>query len=139
MGLKLLCYVAVITTLLSQTAFAENNPISYKNTRGSTLILQINQDNTLSGFFTTAVASKECQQAIGMKRPIIGYIVKNALTFSVSYPECGVVTFIGNIENDNQIIDTTSIVAHSSKEIAKEGPGARMIGHDVFNRVNDQM
>lgn len=128
-------YVAVIFSLLNQPVFAESNGMMYQNTRGSILKLEINSDHTLSGFFTTAVASKECQQAIGMKRPIIGYIAKNALTFSVSYPECGVVTFVGNIENNKKLIDTTAIVAHPSSQIAKEGPGVRIISHDVFNRV----
>ncbi|EKD71293.1 MAG: hypothetical protein ACD_46C00221G0018 [uncultured bacterium] len=139
MKLKNICYIAVILSLFSQSVFAdkntEKNTITYQNTRGSILKLSINSDNTLTGFFTTAVASKECQQAIGVKRPIVGYITKNALTFSVNYPECGVLTFIGNIEDNQKIIDTMAIVAHSSNHIAKEGPGARMISHDVFNRV----
>lgn len=134
MKFKNLCVLTTIL-ILSQNSYAENKIITYKNTRGSILKLQINSDNTLSGYFTTAVASKECQQAIGMKRPIVGYIAKNALTFSVSYPECGVLNFIGNIENKQTVIDTTAIVAHPSSQIEKEGPGARMISHDVFIKV----
>src|SRR5438445_109335 len=111
-----ICYLAVALSFFNQNIFAGNNAITYKNTRGSILKLQINSDNTLTGFFTTAVASKECQQVIGMKRPIVGYIAKNALTFSVSYPECGVVNFIGNIEDNQKIIDTTAIVAHPSSQ-----------------------
>jgi hypothetical protein len=137
MYLKFICFFAVIVSLFNQNAFAEKNAIHYKNTRGSSLELQINPDNTLSGFFVTAVASKECQQAIGMKRPIIGYIAKNAITFSVNYPDCGVVTFIGNIEDNKKIIDTTAMVAHLSNQIAKDGPGARMISHDVFKQENN--
>ncbi len=135
MKLKNICYVAVLFSLLAQPVFAESNGVTYKNTKGSILQLTINPDNTLTGSFTTAVASKECQQAIGMKRPIAGYIAKNALTFSVSYPECGVVTFIGNIEDNQKLIDTTALVAHPTNHFAKEGPGARMISHDVFTRV----
>ena len=135
MKLKNIFYTAVILSLFSPNVFSKNDLITYKNSRGSILKLKVNSDNSLTGFFTTAVASKECQQAIGMKRPIVGYIVKNALTFSVSYPECGVLTFIGNIEDNQQTIDTTAILAHPSHHIAKEGPGARMISHDVFDRV----
>jgi hypothetical protein len=131
---KIACYAALVSSFFCQNLFAESNTINYKNTRGSILNLNINTDNTLSGFFTTAVASKDCQQAIGMKRPIVGYIVKNALTFSVSYPGCGVVTFIGNIENKQKTIDTTALVSHQSNQIAKEGPGARMISHDTFEQ-----
>jgi hypothetical protein len=128
--------ITILSLLLSQMVFAESDIINYKNTRGSMLTLQFNSDNTLTGTFTTAVASKECQQAINMKRPIIGFVAKNAITFSTNYPACGsVVTFIGNIEKNKTIIDTTAIVAHPSLEIAKEGPGARMISHDVFVRI----
>jgi hypothetical protein len=125
----------VFFSLFTQSVFAESNVLTYKNTKGSILQLKINPDNTLTGSFTTAVASKECQQAIGMKRPLVGYIAKNAIAFSVSYPECGVVTIIGNIEDDQKLIDTTALVAHPTNHFAKEGPGARMISHDVFSRV----
>lgn len=135
MKIKNICYMAIIVSLFNQNVFAENKNIIYKNTRGSTLKLQINEDHSLTGFFTTAVASKECPQAVGSERPIVGYIAKNALTFSVSYPECGVVTFIGNIEDNLKIIDTTAIVAHASTQISKEGPGARMISHDIFTLI----
>ncbi|MCC2666510.1 MAG: Avidin family [Gammaproteobacteria bacterium] len=129
-------FITILSLLLSQMVFAASDSINYKNTRGSMLTLQFNLDNTLAGTFTTAVASKECPQAIGMKRPIIGFIAKNAITFSTNYPACGsVVTFIGNIEKNKTIIDTTAIVAHQSIEIATEGPGARMISHDVFTRT----
>lgn len=136
MKLKYTGYIAILSlALLSQSVFATNDTITYKNTRGSTLTLKFGSDNTLAGVFTTAVASKECQQAIGMKRPIVGYTANNAITFSVNYPECGsVVTFIGNIENNKKVIDTTAIVAHPSIQIAKEAVGARMISHDVFSR-----
>src|SRR5579864_8493603 len=106
--------VALFTVLaLSSLAFAETERLTYINTRGSELVLEFSSDNTLSGTFTTAVASKECQQAIGMQRPIVGYTAKNSIVFSVNYPDCGsVVTFIGNIENNKKIIDTTALIAH---------------------------
>lgn len=126
----------VMVSLVSQASFAANDTVNYKNGRGSLLTLQFNADNTINGTFTTAVASKECQQAIGMKRPVIGFVAKNSITFSTNYPDCGsVVTFIGNVEKDRNTIDTTAMVAHASKQIATEGPGARMISHDVFTRI----
>ena len=131
------CLAAISLALLSQSLFAANDTMTYKNARGSTLTLAFGADNTLTGEFTTAVASKECQQAIGVKRPVVGYVAKNAITFSVNYPECGsVVSFIGNLEKNNTVIDTTAIVAHLSSEIATEGPGARMISHDVFTHIS---
>ncbi len=135
--MKLKALTCMTMFFLASSVFAANETFTYKNTRGSELILQFSSDNSLTGTFTTAVASKECQQAIGMKRPISGYTAKNAITFSVNYPECGsVVAFIGNIENNKMLIDTTALVAHPSSQIAKEGPGARMISHDVFTRID---
>lgn len=126
--------LALCSSLVQQSAFAKTEIISYANTRGSVLTLDF-AENNLSGTFTTAVASKDCQEAIGMERPIVGFITGNALTFSVTYPSCGsVVTFIGNIENNKKTIDTTAIVAHQSTDTLKDGPGARMLSHDVFTR-----
>lgn len=136
MKLKNIACLAIGVTLLSQSVLAANETVTYKNERGSILKLQFNSDNTVTGSFTTAVASKECQQAIGMKRPLVGFTAKNSITFSVNYPDCGaVLTFIGNVEDGKKLIDTTAMVAHPTVHIEKEGPGARMISHDVFNQI----
>lgn len=137
MKFKSLAFFVGCSFFLSSFAFAAGETITYKNTRGSELKLQFLLNNSVTGTFTTAVASKDCQQAIGVERPIMGFTAKNSLGFIVNYPECGsVVTFIGNIEEDKSLIDTTAIVAHPSVHIAKEGPGARMISHDMFMRVD---
>ncbi|KTC96100.1 avidin/streptavidin family protein [Legionella erythra] len=137
MNLKAITCAALVTLSAgTQAATADRETITYKNERGSVLTLHFTSKDTLSGTFTTAVASKECQQAIGNQRPVIGYIVKNAITISVDYPACGsVLAFIGNIEQDKATIDVTAILAHQSTHIATQGPGARFIGHDVFKRV----
>lgn len=126
--------LALCSSLVEQSAFAKTEIISYTSARGSVLTLDF-AENNLSGTFTTAVASKDCQEAIGMERPIVGFIADNAITFSVTYPGCGsVVTFIGNIENNKKTIDTTTIVAHQSANSLKDRPGARMLSHDVFTQ-----
>ncbi|MDX1837180.1 hypothetical protein DIZ81_07000 [Legionella taurinensis] len=130
------CAVLVTLSAGADAASTARETITYKNERGSVLTLHFTSKDTLSGTFKTAVASKECQEAIGSERPVVGYIVKNAITISVDYPACGsVLTFIGNIEQGKAMIDTTSILAHQSTHIATQGPGARFIGHDVFKRV----
>ncbi len=134
MQLKNICFTAICLSIISQNIFAADDSLTFKNQRGSVLHLTIHSDNTLDGYFTTAVASKSCQQYIGKKRPIMGYIVKNALTVSASYPECGVLTYIGHINENQKMIDVTAVVAHPSQPSTKEWNDAKMLGHDVFIR-----
>jgi len=122
--------IAIISCLFNQTALAKNNPITYKNGRNSMLTLQFNTDNSLTGSFTNAVASKACPQSVGVKRPIQGYTAENTITIIVNYPDCAtVVTFIGSLKNDKKIIDTTALVAYQT---SKDNFASLMLTHDVF-------
>lgn len=128
--------IGVISTLLCQTAFAENE-ITFKNQRGSILELNIFADNKIEGYFTTAVASKTCPDAINKKRPITGYLIGNAITFSVVYPMCeSVLSISGNLDNEKTVIDTISILNKQANDIIHEGPGARFIGHDSYQKIS---
>ncbi len=70
------------------------------------LELAILPNNKIDGYFITAVASKECQQVIGKKHPIIGYWTGNAITFSVVYDQCGsVYSVTGNFDKEQNNID----------------------------------
>ena len=130
------CITSLASTLICQSAFAEQKANSFKNQRGSILELNILPDNKIDGFFTTAVASKTCPQAINKKRAITGYIVGNALTFSVVYPMCdSVLSVSGNFDKKQQSIDTISILNKQATDITREGPGARFIGHDFYKRI----
>lgn len=133
MILKTVACAAIISMVFtSQAIFAQT--LTYKNTRGSVLELQVDSKDTLSGTFTTAVASKECQQVIGTKRPVTGYITNNTITISISYPDCGsVVTFIGNMDTDKKTIDTTAVAAHPNPVFA-QGSSTQLISHDTFKQ-----
>ncbi|WP_058534518.1 avidin/streptavidin family protein [Legionella saoudiensis] len=137
MSFKTIFYTTIIaSSLLSQTINAQENTTIFKNQRGSILELNILEDNKISGYFTTAVASKTCPQAIKQKRPITGYIVGNALTFSVVYPMCdSVLSVTGNLSKDKKAIDTLSILNKQADDITHEGPGARFIGHDLYEKT----
>ncbi|PPC90651.1 MAG: hypothetical protein CTY35_14235, partial [Methylotenera sp.] len=64
------------------------------------------------------------------------YLVGNALTFSVVYPMCfSVVSITGNLSQDKKAIDTVSIVNKQSDDVSHEGPGARFIGHDSYEKI----
>lgn len=137
MKIKLLCStVFVASTLISMPNYAQQDALNFKNSRGSILELKTLSDNKVEGYFTTAVASKTCPQAIGKKRPITGYAVGNTITFSVVYPMCGsVLSFNGNFTKKGNVIDTISILTHQAQDITHEGPGSRFIGHDRFKKI----
>lgn len=132
----LFCAITLGTTLLSQAAFAEHEVITFKNQRGSILELTILEENKIEGYFTTAVASKTCPDAMNKKRPITGYLIGNALTFSVFYPMCdSVLSVSGNLDEAQESIDALSILNKQANDITHEGPGARFIGHDSYSKI----
>ncbi len=111
---------------------ANPNTLNFKNQYGSHLELTVGKQNALTGTFITAVASKECQDAIGQKRPIIGYIDGTAITLSVNYPSCGsILTLTGHINQKRDTIEATSILAHQMTSFT-QGPGSQFIGHNTF-------
>lgn len=133
---SLFCVTIAASSLMAQSVYAVQKTISFKNERGSILELNIQSDNKIEGFFTTAVASKTCPQAINQKRPIIGYMVGNAISFSVVYPMCeSVLSVSGHLDKNQQAIDTISILNKQADNITREGPGARFIGHDSYKKV----
>src|SRR5438477_9543963 len=93
--------------LLLQPVLAKPSTMVFKNQRGSILEITRLSDNKIDGYFTTAVASKSCPQAVEKKRPISGYIIGNAITFTIAYPMCeSVVSVTGNFDRDQKSIDT---------------------------------
>lgn len=119
-------------SLTNQVALAqETTSITYKNARNSTLVLNFTDKDHVTGSFTTAVATKDCQQAIGAPRPVIGYILGNSITLSVDYPDCGsVVSFSGNLNADKSQIETIAIVTHQSSGTF----GSQFISNDIFKQ-----
>ncbi len=127
----------MVLVLLCQSVFASSDRITFKNQRGSILELILLPDNKIEGYFTTAVASKTCPKAINTKRPISGYFIGNAITISVVYPMCSsVVSMTGNFDSKKQSIDTISILNKQAEDVIHEGPGARYIGHDFYEKFN---
>lgn len=130
------CSLAVGMISTTYAASPENGISTWKNSHGSVLTLQVLDKNALSGTFTTAIATKQCPKAVGMKRNITGFIVKNAITVSVSYPDCGtVLTFIGNIDKQNGTLEATSILAQQADQIFAQRNSVQLITHDSFKRA----
>ncbi|WP_019215553.1 avidin/streptavidin family protein [Legionella tunisiensis] len=131
---KQLGYAAILgLSVVSQVSFAADTMI-FKNEKGSVLELAVAKEGAV---FTTAVASKECQQAIGQKRPVVGYLTGNAFTISIDYPDCGsALSIIGNIAANKKSLDTTWVVAHQAVNNQQPNLGARFIGHNSYTRVS---
>ena len=137
MNFKPLLIITLATsTLFCQLSYALQNTMTFKNERGSVLEFSILADNKIEGYFITAVASKTCPQAIGKKRPIIGYTIDNVMTFSVVYPMCGsVLVTTGNFSKDKKMIDTLSILNRKAEDVTHQGPDSRFIGHDTYRKT----
>ena len=133
MKLNMKTYAMLMGFLIaSHNVSANPTTLTFKNEYGSNLELHVENQKALTGTFTTAVASKECQEVIGQKRPIIGYIDGTAITFSVNYPSCGsILTFTGHINQKRDTIKAISIVAHQMKSFT-QGPGSQFIGQNTF-------
>ena len=104
------------------------------NQFGSTLVLQRSTDQTLTGTFSTAVATtKAC---IGRLFPFTAVINDNALAFSISMADCGspvVIGITGSLLTDDNDprIETLAV-------IQKRGEKAwnyRTISTDVYRRT----
>ncbi|KTC86984.1 avidin/streptavidin family protein [Legionella brunensis] len=141
MQFKKISHILAISGLiaLSQASFAvdtANEKMVFKNEKGSVLELTSSKDGSLSGYFTTAVASKECQQAVGQKRPVVGFLTGNAFTISIDYPDCGsALSIIGNLSQDNKFLDTTWMVVHQAPASKNKDLGARFMGNNSYNRI----
>ncbi|MGQ3890038.1 avidin/streptavidin family protein [Legionella sp. CNM-1927-20] len=136
MKAKLSNFLLITFAVLSPSVFAAQKIITFKNERGSILQLNMGSNNKVGGYFTTAVASKTCLQAINVKRPITGFMIGNAITISIVYPMCkSVLSLSGNFDKNKQTLDTISILNKQSDNITHEGPGARFIGHDFYKRL----
>jgi len=127
-----------LTTIAAQASVLDNNTLTYENQRGSTLVLKghklTKNTGTITGTFTTNVASKNCQSVIGKPTPIKGYYDGNAITISKIFPKCGVaIATIGNLEK-NKKLDMLWIVAFQGKQTETEDWNTRMIGHDIYSR-----
>lgn len=137
MRMKRLGYTALLSfAFLGQMSFAaEQEKMVFKNHYGSILEITAGKDGSIQGYFTTKVATKDCQQVIGQKSPVVGFLTGNALTLSIHYPSCGsAVSIIGNFK-DKKNLDTTWIAAHQI-DPSKNSLSSQFMGHNKFTRIS---
>lgn len=141
MQFKKLGHALVVSGLImtTQTSFATTaeEKMVFKNEKGSVLEFTSNKEGALTGYFTTAVASKDCQQAVGKKRPLVGFLTGNAFTVSIDYPDCGsALSIVGNMGKENKSLDTTWVVVHQAPAASNKDLGATFVGHNSYKRVS---
>ncbi len=47
-----------------------------------------------------------------------------------------VLSVSGNFDNEKKAIDTIAILNKQASDITREGPGARFIGHDSYQKID---
>lgn len=137
------CLLVMISFLFVGTAFAagvSGQTFKFRNQRGSTLSITKQQTGnnagTITGTFSSAVASKDCQQMIGKPVPVTGVYNGNAIAFSINYPQCNtVVGMVGNFNGSNTI-ETIWIDNNQGSNTQGQDWDTRVIGHDEFQRVS---
>lgn len=110
-----------LAVLMSWTSGADDT-VSYTNQSGSTMSVAISDKGTVSGTYNTALGC-----GVGTSRPLKGFKNGTAITFTVSFEECGSITsWVGHIQ-DNGDISTIWTLARGN-----EGWDAKLTGTSIF-------
>lgn len=105
--------VTICLSFFTQVVFAADL-ITYTTERGSVLELGINEDHSITGFFTVNLTTKFCPEMTGLRKPITGNSESNTVNFIVSYPECHAdLIFAGKLLANN-VLKITSIRKHDT-------------------------
>ena len=139
-GLTGLTASALFSLLQVLPAFADSKSVnfsgSWKNQRGSKLIIEKSTGNEYKGVFITAVA--ETKKCIGKPIPVVGIANKNAISLSASMENCGspVTLSISGLlrekESGKEVIETLTLALKNGIETWK----SRITTIDTFERKN---
>jgi len=122
--------------LLSSSAIAASDTgITYKNERGSEMVLNWHNDlkntGTLSGTLTTAVGN--CKEDMNVPMPLMGYFNGNAVSITVNFPHCHqVVAMTGNVSKDRRTIHTLWQDASQADDPRGKDWNSNIIGSDSW-------
>lgn len=142
MQYKLLLSISLSSFLLCQQTLAlSDSSVTYKNQRGSVLVLTWHPDNvntdtgTLTGTFTTAVA--RCKDTIGAPQPITGYFNGNVVTYSVNFPSCkSAAAMTGHLSADKNNLVTLWFVADQADDPTGKDFDSSLVGTDSYHRID---
>ncbi len=117
--------VAIIFAVLASLTSGAEDTASYINQSGSTMSVSISDKGAVSGTYNTALGC-----GVGIERPLKGFKNGTAITFTVSFEECGSITsWVGHIQ-DNGDISTIWTLARGN-----EGWDAKLTGTSIFKAV----
>lgn len=125
--------------LMNFNAVAQtSSSVTYKNQRGSMLMLEWHRDladtGTLTGTFNTAVGN--CKADIGVPLPILGYFNGNVITVTVNFPHCKqAVAMTGNVSKDLNSIHTLWMDANQAEDAQGKDWSANIFGADVYQKI----
>lgn len=115
-------FIAISLSLLVSWTSGANDTVHYINQSGSTMSVSISDKGVVSGIYNTALGC-----GVGTKRPLKGFKNGTAITFTVSFEECGSLTsWVGHIQ-DNGDISTIWTLARGN-----EGWDAKLTGTSIF-------
>jgi hypothetical protein len=137
--LKVVCILFFIST--STFAITEQS-FTYKNQRGSVLVLTWHADTketgTLTGTFTTAVGN--CKKDIGVPMPISGFFNGNAIAIAVNFPHCKqAVAMTGHLNANRDELATLWLDAAQAKDPVHQNWDANITGTDYYKRENNKL
>lgn len=117
--------IAISLLLLTSWTSSADDTASYINQSGSTMSLTISGKGAVSGTYNTALGC-----GVGIQRVLKGFKNGTAITFTVSFGECGSITsWVGHIQ-DNGDISTIWTLARGNEEW-----DAKLTGTSVFKVV----
>jgi hypothetical protein len=137
---KIVTSLGMCSLFLSTYANAvTDSSTTYKNQRGSTLLLSWHKDfqntGSLSGTFTTAVGN--CKEDIGVPLPLVGYFNGNAISVTVNFPHCDqVVAVTGNVSNNLSTLHTTWLDANQVSDPREKNWNSNIIGSDSYYKIS---
>jgi hypothetical protein len=132
---KLMIGIGFSSMLLSHSLFAAaDSNATYKNQRGSTMVLNWHADDNTSGTFTTAVGN--CKEDMNVPLPLAGYFNGNVISVTVNFPHCKqVVAMTGNLNADQSKIHTLWLDANQASDPDGKNWNSNIVGSDVYQKI----
>jgi len=115
----------IITLFALPYSLSAEDSIKYINQSGSTMEFKVSDSGTVEGYYKTALG---CD--VGIKRPLSGFKNGTAITFTVSFEECGSITsWVGHVQDSGDIITIWTLAR------GNEGWDAKLTGTSTFKVV----